>query len=33
VGESPNQMTVIEEDDLLSCAVEVVIYGWFCSNF
>ena len=27
VGESPNQMTVIEEDDLLSCAVEVVIYG------
>lgn len=27
IGESPNKMTVIEEDNELSCAMEVIIYG------
>lgn len=27
VGESPNKMTCIEEDEELSCAMEIVIYG------
>lgn len=26
VGESPNQMTIIEEDGILSCAMEIKIY-------
>ena len=26
VGESPNEMTCILEDDILSCAIEVIIY-------
>ena len=25
IGQSPNQMTVIQEDDTLSCAIEVVL--------
>ena len=27
VGESPNKMTVIEEDNVLSAAMEIIIYG------
>ena len=27
VGESPNEMTVVLEDDILSCAMEIIIYG------
>ena len=27
IGESPNEMTVIEEDNELSCAMEVIING------
>lgn len=27
IGESPNKMTCIEEDEELSCAMEVIIYG------
>jgi hypothetical protein len=26
IGESPNEMTVILEDDILSCAMEIIIY-------
>lgn len=26
IGESPNKMTIINENDILSCAMEVVIY-------
>lgn len=26
IGESPNGMTVIEEDDTISCAMEIMIY-------
>ena len=28
IGESPNRMTLIEEDDIISCAMEIIIiYG------
>lgn len=27
IGESPNKMTIIQEDELLSCAMEIIIYG------
>ena len=27
IGQSPNEMTVINEDDILSAAMEIVIYG------
>lgn len=26
IGESPNKMTVIQEDKILSCAMEIIIY-------
>ena len=26
IGESPNHMTVIQEDNILSCAMEIIIY-------
>ena len=30
IGESPNKMTIIEEEDgTLSCAMEIIIYGWW----
>ena len=30
IGESPNKMTIIEEEDgtLLSCAMEIIVYEW-----
>ena len=27
IGQSPNEMTIINEDDILSAAMEIVIYG------
>ncbi|MBO7716014.1 MAG: hypothetical protein J6S85_20785 [Methanobrevibacter sp.] len=27
IGESPNKMTVIQEGNILSCAMEIIIYG------
>ena len=27
IGESPNEMTIVEEDGILSAAIEVIIYG------
>ena len=27
IGESPNQMTIIQEDDTISCAMEVIVCG------
>lgn len=26
IGESPNLMTIIEEDEILSCAMEIIVY-------